>query len=367
MGIQSIAVYRVALQYLEPFRIAPSTSIKSENIVVKVHTDYEVFGIGEASPSKRVTQETQETVLHSYEEICPRLIGMCPLRIEEIIETMDKIVAANPSAKAAIDMALHDILGKTTKKPLFKLLGGFRESVLTDITLSIKSPEEMARDAASAVRKGFEALKVKVGLDTEQDLERVKRIRESVGADTAIRLDANEGWNLRDAIKVLSRLAPFDIELVEQPIKAEDIKGLAKLRKRSSIPIMADESVHTPSDAIRVIREEAVDLINIKLMKSGGIWNAKKISAIAEAASIPCMIGCMDESSIGITAGVHSAAALRNIQYADLDSDILLKDKLILKGGAELKASKRIPPEEPGLGNLALDERLVGRPVKIYR
>jgi len=367
MGIQSIEVYRVALQYLEPFRIAPSTSIESENVVVKIHTDYEVVGIGEASPSKRVTQETQETVLHSFEKVCPRLIGMCPLRIEQIIEMMDKIIATNPSAKAAIDMALHDILGKTTKKPLFKLLGGFRESVLTDITLSIKSPEEMARDAADAVKKGFKALKVKVGMASEEDLERVKRIRESVGADIAIRLDANEGWNLKDAIKVLSRLEPFDIELVEQPVKAGDIKGLAKLRKSSSIPIMADESVHTPSDAIRVIREDAVDLINIKLMKSGGIWKAKKISAIAEAAGVSCMIGCMDESSIGITAGVHLAAALKNIQYADLDSDILLKDKLVLKGGAKLKASKRIPPEESGLGNLMLDARLVGRPVKVYR
>lgn len=367
MSIQSVEVYLVILRYREPFRIAPGTSIESKNVVVKVQTDYEVIGIGEASPSKRVTHETQQTVLQSLDKICPRLIGMCPLRIERIVETMDKTVAENPSAKAAIDLALHDVLGKTTEEPLFKLLGGFRDSVLTDITLGIRGPEEMALDAVKAVDNGFKALKVKVGTAPKEDIERISRIRESVGSDIAIRIDANQGWTLQEAIKVLAKIERFDIELVEQPIEAEDIKGLAKLKRSSSIPIMADESVHTAGDAIRVIREEAVDLINIKLMKCGGIWEAKKISAIAEAANVPCMIGCMGESSIGITAGVHLAAALKNIQYADLDSDLLLKDKLVLKGGAILEASKRIPPEEPGLGIIELDEGLLGKPVRVYQ
>ncbi len=367
MGIESIEVYLASLRYQEPFRIARGTSIESENIVVKVKTDYGVVGIGEASPSEDVTHETQKTVLQSLDEICPHLIGMCPLRIEQIIETMDKKVAENPSAKAAIDIALHDVLGKTAKKPLFRLLGGFRENVLTDITLGIKEPEEMARGAVEAVEKGFKALKVKVGTNPKEDIKRIRRIREAVGADLTLRIDANQGWTLQEAIKVLDKLEPFDIELAEQPVKAEDIQGLAKLRRHSSIPIMADESVHSPSDALHVIREEAVDLINIKLMKCGGIWNAKKISAIAEAASVPCMIGCMGESSIGITAGVHLAAALKNIQYADLDSDLLLKDRLVQKGGSKLAASKRIPPKEPGLGSFKLNESLMGKPVGVYQ
>ncbi len=366
MGIQSIEVYLVALRYREPFRIAPSTSIESKNVIIKIQTDYEVIGVGEASPSKRVTHETQRTVLQSLDKMCPRLIGMCPLRIEQIVEAMDHMVAEDPSAKAAIDMALHDILGKTTDQPLFKLLGGFRESVLTDITLSLKAPEEMARDAAKAVENGFEALKVKLGTAPAEDLERIRRIRESVSPDVAIRIDANQGWTLQDAIGVLGRLEPFDIELVEQPIKAENIKGLAQLRRSSSIPIMADESVHSPNDALRVVTEEAVDLINIKLMKCGGIWKGKKIAAIAEAAGVPCMVGCMGESEIGITAGVHLAAAVKNIPYADLDSDLLLQDKLVRKGGAKLKTSKRIPPKTPGLGIVKLDRRLVGNPVRVY-
>ena len=367
MGIRSIEVYSVVLRYREPFRIAPSTTVESHNIVVKVFTDFGVVGIGEASPSERVTNETPNTVIEVLDKIAPHLIGMCPLRIEQIVDAMDQIVPSNPSAKASVDMALHDILGKTARKPLFKLLGGFREQVPTDITLSIKEPKEMAEDAVKAVRRGFEALKVKVGLNPEEDFERVQKIREAVGSEVAIRIDANQGWTVRQAVEVLKKLEPFNIEFVEQPVNADDIEGLAKVRKNSPIPVMADESVHSPSDALRVITEEAVDLINIKLMKSGGILNAKKIAAVAEAAHVPCMIGCMGESSIGISAAVHLAAATKNICYADLDCDILLKDKLVRKGGAQLKNSKRIPPRKYGLGVLKLDEKLLGSPIKIYR
>jgi len=367
VNIQQIETYAVKLRYHEPFRIAPATSFESNNIIVKITTDSGIIGVGESSPSERVTHETPQTVIGTLDKIAPHLIGMNPLRIEQIVEEMDQTVAENPSAKAAIDMALHDTMGKTAETPLFKLLGGFREAVVTDLTLSIKKPEEMAKDAARAVSRGFEALKVKVGVDPEEDLERVRRIREAVGPDIAIRIDANQGWTVCQAIEVLKRLERFDIELAEQPVTADDIKGLAKIRKNSSIPVMADESVHSPEDASSLIRQDAVDLINIKLMKSGGILKARKIAAVAEAARVPCMIGCMGESAVGITAGVHLAAAIKNIQYADLDSDILIRDKLVLEGGARLEASRRIPPEKPGLGVTKLDGKLLGKPVKTYR
>ena len=367
MNIRQIETYSVKLRYHEPFRIAPATSFESHNIIVKIITDSEVIGIGESSPSERVTHETPKTVIQALDKIAPHLIGMSPLRIEQIIEKMDRIVAENPSAKAAIDIALHDIIGKTAETPLFKLLGGFREAVLTDLTLGIKKPEEMAEDAIRAVSQGFKTLKVKVGVDPEEDFERIRGIREAVGSDIAIRIDANQGWTVSQAIEILKRLQRFDIEFAEQPIVAEDIKGLAEIRKNSSIPVMADESVHNPKDALNLIRQDAVDLINIKLMKSGGIHKAWKIAAVAEAAGVPCMIGCMGESTIGITAGVQLAAAIKNIEYADLDSDILIRDKLVLEGGAKLEASKRIPPEKPGLGVNKLDEEILGKPVKIYK
>jgi L-alanine-DL-glutamate epimerase-like enolase superfamily enzyme len=366
LGIQRIEVYEVTLRYKEPFIISAGTSTENRNIVVKIVTDYEVFGWGEASPSERVTGETPEIILKTLDKMCPHLIGMCPLRIAQDIDLMDNVVSDNPSAKAAIDIALHDVLGKTACKPTWRLLGGFRETVLTDITLSIKSPKEMAKDAVKAVKSGFKALKVKVGINPKEDVERIKLIREAVGDETAIRIDANQGWTVAQASQALKKLEKFNIQFVEQPIEAKNISGLARIKRNSPIPVMADESVHSPSDAMRLIKANAVDLINIKLMKSGGIHNAAKIAALAEAADVPCMIGCMGESTIGITAAVHFAAATKNVHHADLDCDILLADKLVTQGGAELKNSERIPNNQPGYGIAKLDDKLLGKPIRVY-
>jgi len=367
LGIQQIEVYCVTLGYKEPFRIAPGASTESRNVIVKIFTDYGVIGWGESSPSQRVTGETTETVIKTLDKIAPKLIGMCPLRIEQDIEVMDSVVEGNPAAKAAIDIALYDIFGKTVHKQLFMLLGGYRTEVLTDLTLDIKSPKEMAKDAVKAVKKGFKALKVKVGVNPSEDFERVRLIRKAVGGDAQIRIDANQGWTPEQAVEVLDKIEKFTIQFAEQPVPAGDIKGLITVRKNSPIPIMADESVHSPEDALRLIQAEAVDLINIKLMKSGGILKGRKISNIAEAAGIPCMIGCMGESEIGIAAGTHLAAAVKNIQYADLDSDLLLKDKLVKSGGIKIKNSVRAFSKQHGLGVKELDKKVLGKPLRIYK
>ncbi len=367
MGIQHIEIYRVKLAYKEPFRIAPGASTESRNVIVKILTDYGVVGWGESSPSERVTGENAETVVKVLDRIAPRLIGRCPLRIEQNVDLMDSLVKGNPAAKAAVDMALHDILGKTARKPLFMLMGGYRTEVLTDITLSIKSPKEMAKDAVKAVKKGFKALKVKVGVDITEDLERIRLIREAVGEAIALRIDANQGWTPKQAIDILNKMERFDIQFAEQPVLAEDLKGLIEVKRNSPIPVMADESVHSPEDAFRLIRAEAVDLINIKLMKSGGILKGRKIAEVAESAEIPCMIGCMGESDIGIAAGAHLAAAVKNIQYCDLDSNLFHKDVLVKKGGTKIKNSIRFFSKYPGLGIKELNMQMLGKPVKIYR
>ena len=367
MGIQQIEVYPVTLRYREPFRIAPGASIESRNVIVKIVTDYGVVGWGESSPSERVTGETAETVIKAIDKVAPKLIGMCPLRIEQNVELMDSIVEGNPAAKAAIDIALHDVLGKTARKPLFMLMGGYRTEVLTDITLSIKPPKEMAKDAVKAFKRGFKAIKVKVGVNPDEDVERVRLIREAVGENVQIRVDANQGWTPKQAIEVLNKIERFNIQFAEQPVPAEDLKGLIEVKRRSPMPIMADESVRSSEDALRLIGVDAVDLINIKLMKSGGMSKARKIAAIAEAAGMPCMIGCMGESEIGIAAGAHLAAALKNIQYADLDSDLLLKDKLVKRGGTKVKNSMRIFPKNHGLGIIELNNKILGKPLKVYK
>ncbi len=367
MAIQEIEVYAVSLRYKEPFRIAPGASSESHNMVIKVLTDYEVVGWGESSPSQRVTGETAGTVLEGLDKIAPRLIGMCPLRIEQNVELMDSLLKGNPAAKAALDMALHDILGKTARKPVFMLMGGYRTEVLTDITLGIKSPEMMAEDATKAFNNGFRALKVKVGVDPTEDVKRIKLIRKTVGKEIDIRIDANEGWRPEEAVRVLDEIEKFNIQFVEQPVPAEDLEGLAYVRENSSIPVMADESVHSPEDVLHLVEAQAVDLVNIKLMKSGGILKGRKIATVAEAAGMPCMIGCMGESGLGIAAGTHLAAAVKNIQYADLDSDLLLKDKLVHKGGMTIKDSKRSFPKLDGLGIGAINQKSLGKPKRIYK
>lgn len=367
MGIQQIEIYRVKLAYKEPFRIAPGASTESRNVIVKIVTDYGVVGWGESSPSERVTGENAETVVRVLDRIAPRLIGRCPLRIEQNVDLMDSLVEGNPAAKAAVDMALHDILGKTARKPLFMLMGGYRTEVLTDITLSIKSPKEMARDAVKAIKKGFKALKVKVGINSEEDLERIRSIRKAVDETVELRIDANQGWTPKQAIDVLNKMEKFNIQFAEQPVPADDLKGLSEVKRNSPIPIMADESVHSPEDALHLIQAEAVDLINIKLMKSGGILKGRKIAEIAESAGIPCMIGCMGESDVGIAAGTHIAAAVKNIQYCDLDSNLFHKDMLVKKGGTKVKNSLRLLPKYHGLGIKELDTQMLGKPVKIYK
>ncbi|MGD8564758.1 MAG: dipeptide epimerase [Candidatus Bathyarchaeota archaeon] len=367
MGIKRIEVYSVELYYNEPFRISAGASEKSSNVVVKMTTDYGVVGWGESSPSQRVTGENQQTVIDALDKIAPKLIGKCPLRIEHDVELMDSIVKEQPAAKAAVDIALHDILGKTVKKPLFMLMGGYRTKVFTDITLGIKSPKEMVEDAVKAVNNGFKALKVKVGVDPVDDVQRIRQIRTAVGDEIEIRIDANQGWTAEQAIQILNRIERFNIKFIEQPVPADDIRGLAQIRKESSIPVMADESIHSPEDAFKLIQREAVDMVNIKLMKSGGIFRGRKIAEVAEAAGVPCMIGCMGESEIGIAAGVHLAAAIRNIQFADLDSDLLLREGLVKKKWAEIEDSTRAIPEKSGLGIEDVNLELLGHPKKIYK
>lgn len=238
---------------------------------------------------------------------------------------------------------------------------------MTDLTLSIKPPKKMAEDAVKAVKKGFKALKVKVGINPAEDVERVRFIREAIDGDVQLRIDANEGWTPKEAIEVLSRMEKFNVQFAEQPVPAKNIRGLREVRKNSPIPVMADESVHSPEDALRLVQAEAVDLVNIKLMKSGGILKGRKIAEVAETAGVPCMIGCMGESEIGIAAAAHLAAAIKNIQYADLDSDLLLRDKLVEEGGTKVKASSRIFSEQYGLGVKEINEKLLGKPVRVYK
>lgn len=367
MKLSKIKVYQVDIDLSQPFTIALGTEEAVQEIIVKVIDDQDNTGWGEASPAKMILGDTSQSTIAAIDLMANRLLGEDPRRIERIVHLMDDTVYGNTSAKAALDIAIHDLIGKAWGEPLWRLLGGYgQERVETDFSIGIKDAEEMVKEALKLKGEGFKALKVKVGTDFQEDIKKIKLIREAVGENIRLRIDANQGWTRQQAIKALNGMADYDIEFAEQPVKAHDITGLAQVRRSVPIPIMADESVHQPEDAIRVIEKEAVDYINIKLMKSGGLWKAQRIAAIAEAAGVECMIGGMIETGVSTTAAVQFAAATQNVKFRDLDLDLSLENRLVMEGGSELKGGYRTIPGGPGLGILQVDEVLLGNPIKVY-
>lgn len=349
MKITNLKVEKLKLELFKPLTVALGTIESVETLLVKVETDEGIYGIGEGAPFEFVTGETLETAITTAQLLGNRIIGQNPLNIEGIHEIMDKTIVGNTAAKAAIDIALYDLIGKHMNAPLYQVLGGYSNSFLTDVTIGIDTPETMANEAKDRVAQGFSILKIKAGLNPEQDIEAIKQIREAVGSSIRLRMDANQGWTVSDAVKVMNGVEKYQVEAVEQPLPSWDIDGMAYVRKKVPIPVIADESVHSPRDAYQVAKKQAADVINIKLMKSGGLYKAISINNIAEAAGIQCMVGCMLESKIAITAGASLVAAKKNITEADMDSFLYVKD-IGINGGIQLDHGKITLPERPGLG-----------------
>lgn len=343
---------RILLHTHEPFKIAFEVLDECHGVLLELQTDEGLFGLGESSPARRITGETSEGAVSVLQSVLlPAIRGMNPFEIEAIHEAMDDAIQGNPSAKAAVDLACYDLLGKVSRLPVVSLLGGERKPLPCDHTIGIKPPEDQARIAADLVKKGFKFLKVKLGHGWEEDVARVRAVRQQVGKGIGIRVDANQGWTVREAIRVLEKIELFDIELAEQPIPAHDLQGLRWLRERSPIPVAADESVHGPRDALRAVEMGACDIVNIKLMKCGGIYRALEVAAIVKAAGLACMIGGMiGESRLAVGAAAHFAASRSVVRYFDLDADLLLRDDLVEKGGIGLEAGNRTLPDLPGLG-----------------
>jgi L-alanine-DL-glutamate epimerase-like enolase superfamily enzyme len=313
-------------------------------------------GFVEASPFAPVTGCDVTDTLNFLSAMNARLAGVEALALERVHRLMDECGRGNAPAKAAIDIALHDIWGKHAGMPLYRLLGGGANTLESDMTIGIDEPPVMARYARRYVEEGFTILKVKVGLDPASDLEAVRLIREEVGPGIRLRIDANQGWTTKQALATLRAMERYGIDEVEQPLKADDLEGLRFVRERASQDVMLDETVHTPRDAWRALGAGAADIINIKLMKSGGLYPACQINAVARAAGIPCMVGCMSEGRVGIAAGAALVAALDNIRYADLDSYRMFEELDGVVGGFEQTGGTIRLTEEPGLGvEVALD------------
>ncbi len=352
MKIESVELKRVSIPLKKPFKTALRRVDTAENIIVVMTADDGTRGYGEAPPTAAITGDTNETIISAIKEfIAPAITGLDIENLDEVMYRLQHSVEGNTSPKAACDMAVYDLWSKHYGQPLYKLLGGYRKDLETDLTISINEPEEMRRDALAAIGQGFHALKLKVGIDSDLDIERVRTIREAAGPDIKLRLDANQGWTPEEAIRTIRRFEDLglDIEFVEQPVKARDFAGLKKVHDNVSTRIMADESMFSPADAIELLHMEAVDLINIKLMKCAGIHNALKIAGIAETYGVECMLGCMIESKVSLTAAAHLAAAKKNITRVDLDAAILLAEDPV-QGGFKKEIPHFFVTDAPGLG-----------------
>ncbi len=356
MGITGMRVFRVKLPYVEPFRIALGTSTFSENVVVELLTDWGDVGYGEGCPSRRIMGENIDMAIAEILERGKEVVGSCPMEFRRLEEKLSSWKVQ--SAKAAVEMAVLDLVGKLTKKPLFKLLGGYRDCVETDVTIGIDSPEKVGEKAVKWRERGFKILKIKLGTDPEEDKERLRAVRDALGYDVSIRVDANQGWSFKQAKKMIPFLERNEVDLLEQPLPYDMLEKHAELRKATDIPIALDESVKNSRDALKAVALGAADVINIKLMKCGGIWEGIRILHVCEAAGLSCMVGCVGESRLGLTAATHLAASSPVVRYADVDSDFLLARDLVTRGGISIGPKRKLP-DAPGLGVLEIDEEML--------
>jgi len=350
MKITAVDFISVEMPLRVPYTIAYETIEKVTNIFIRIKTDGSLVGFGCAAPDLAVTGEDAHSVKSAIESaVIPLLQQRDPFRSSLIMDELREKIINGPSILAAVDMALYDILGKKAGLPLWKLLGGFRSKILTSVTIGILPLDETVAMAKAFCDQGFKSLKIKGGIDVDHDIERIKSVRNVVGNSIELRFDANQGYSADQAIKLVKETEMEKLELLEQPTSRNEPDLLGRVTDNVPIPVMADESLMDLRDAFRLARHELVDMVNIKLMKVGGISEALHINSVARSARLEVMVGCMDESALAIAAGLHFALARPNVMYADLDGHLdLINDPAATC--FTLTNGYLIPNELPGLG-----------------
>lgn len=350
MRITSIDIYRYSIPMV-PFTIATGTMTYAQNILLYVHTDEGITGIGECSAFPMIAGETQSTCFVLAKDFAEIWMGKEASDIPERLKELDAFIAGNHTAKSAFDMALYDLAAKRAKLPLYKYLGGQYFEPESDLTIGIGAAEYMADQAVDFVQnKKANILKVKLGKEPKEDIRRMEAIRNAVGSRIGLRIDANQGWDFEEAVLALTGMQDLDIEFCEQPMPKLFDEKLPSLKRISKILLMADESVFSHHDAERLIRNKACDYINIKLSKAGGIQEALLIHEVCSKANMPNMLGGMLESRLALSAKVHVALSCPNIKFYDLDTCLLghLEDPVI--NGVKFEGMKLKLPDLPGIG-----------------
>ena len=349
MRIIATTIYQFKIPMI-PFTIATGTMEYAQNILIQIQTDQGITGIGECSAFPMIVGETQISCYNNAKDFAQFWKGKDPLDIPQRLKELDQVIAGNYTAKSAFDSALYDIAAKAANQPLYQFLGGSQKTIESDLTIGIGTAEAMAAQAIEYVLNGVRIIKVKLGKAPKEDVERIRQIRAAIGPAIQIRIDANQGWAPEDALDVLTALSPFNIEFCEQPMHKYYDDYLPALCAHSPVKIMADESVFTHHDARKLIANKACHSINIKFSKSGGIYEAIKIHDLAKANHIPCMMGGMLESRVALSAKLHFAMAMDNIQFYDMDTCLIGHKIDPVIGGAQFNGMHLSIGEAAGIG-----------------
>jgi L-Ala-D/L-Glu epimerase len=346
--IQVAHAFKLSMHLKERFTIAYGSYDNVENIVVSLSDDTGTVGWGCAAPDEHVTGETVAGVLDTLRnKLAPALVEAHPAPFRILLGMLREIAPGSPAARAAVDIALYDLWSKHLGHPLVDALGAYRDRIPTSATIGILDSNATLDAARSLMERGFKILKVKCGKDPDEDIKRVRALKKEFGDSVVIRLDANQGYTVEQTIKVDKKLSGL-IEMIEQPVDAKDLDGLARLAAELNAPVVADESVLNAADAAAAF-EKGVPIVNVKLMKCGGINEALRICDVADMKGKKVMIGCMDEIPISMAAAAHLALAHPAVAYADLDGHLDL-DQHIASSGINIEKGMVTVTLNPGLG-----------------
>lgn len=351
MKLSSVRTRVEQFRLAQPYEIAFRKIDAIESVIVELRSDGGLVGLGASSPEPHVTGETREACREALrEEALAWLIGQDVRTLPAICRELGRRMPHAPAARAAVDIALYDLLAQRLGVPLVEMLGQAHEKMLTSITIGIKSVAETLEEASRRLKQGFRVLKVKLGRSLEEDVERLHKLREKIGSETAIRVDPNQGYRPQEVMRFVERTQALGIEFLEQPVPVSEFDALRTLPEAVRARVAADESLLNEQDALALIAPpRACGIFNIKLMKCGGVYPALRIAATAESAGVALMWGCMDESIISVSAALHAALASPATRYLDLDGSFDL-ERDVVSGGFVLEDGYLRTTDAPGLG-----------------
>lgn len=355
MKISHAEVVLTKVPTKRPHRMSFATTRYQNCVHLWLYTDNGLVGLGEASHMAEFSDkgETQASVaLQLRERLIPAVLGKDPFQIEARQIDLDKAVPWNPRAKSVVNLALYDIVGKALSTPVYNLLGGlFRDRIPLSISLPITEIQAAVDEAIELVTRGLGILKLKTGHeDPAQDIDRFRQVRKAVGDEIRLRADANQAWDVTEAIHIIHKLEKYGIEFMEQPVKAWDLEGLAEVRRSTNTYIMADESANSPMDVLNLAKKRAVDLISIYIVNPGGLMNAKKMAVVAEPAGIECYLGGALDGAISGRAGLHLAASTPNLSWGCEMGGIFLLEEDLGTEPIGFEDGTLLVPHKPGLG-----------------